>query len=270
MRFALYVNEKRDPGLRVLKRVMHFLEAAGHSYERSIENFRDCDILICLGGDGTFLATAHLPDGLLLPTIGINLGSVGFLPEIDGDEPEEGLRQLLAGHYSIEERLMLEMSIYDENGRLLQRERALNDIVVSRGNQRIVSLDLQIDQVEVECVRGDGLIVSTPTGSTAYSLACGGPIIHPLIDLLLITPICPHTLHNRSYIAKPDAEITLQLVHYPEAVAVFADGREPFDMREGQRLCIRRSADLFRKIRLGGDEFYKTLPDKIQQRGKSK
>lgn len=267
MRFALWTNSLRDPQGLNLKRLVGHLEDRGVSWTTDVEDFESCDLLISLGGDGTFLSAAHPPVPKLLPSVGLNLGSVGFLTEIEPQFMEEAVDQLVDGNYEVEDRMMLEARIMSSEGACLAVQTALNDVVLSRaGSSRILSIDLSISGNHVERIPGDGLIVSTPTGSTAYSLAAGGPIVHPSMELMLITPVCPHSLHNRTYVAPPDAEIEMRLVDSEADAVCCADGRKTVRCNDSV-IEVRKAKEPFRLIKIYGDRFYQRLPGKIQQRG---
>jgi NAD+ kinase len=164
-----------------------------------------CDLLFSIGGDGSFLSAVHHHYAKDIPIIGINLGSIGFLTEIHPDQFEDALDRILAGQFTIENRIQLDVTVKDKDGREKGRGVCLNDVVIARGYLlHLLTVDLLIDGDYVERLSGDGVILSTPTGSTAYSLAAGGPIIKPELTCFLVTPICPHTLHNRSYVVSED------------------------------------------------------------------
>lgn len=265
--FAIYLNQERHPGEEFMKKMEKILSEEGIRPVYDVREYPDCELMLSLGGDGTFLSIAQLPEAEKLPCIGINLGSVGFLTEIEPAEIETALRALAHGEFQLESRMMLETIAYSEDARCLGHSVALNDMVVMRSPfSRILTIQLSIDGSPVERIRGDGIIVATPTGSTAYSLAAGGPILHPAMDALLITPICPHSLHNRSYLARPEAKIELQMCDPEASCALSSDGKNPRDLTGGRTL-IQRSHRRFHLLRLGGDTFYQTLPQKIQQRG---
>ena len=159
------------------------------------EILKDADVLICLGGDGTFLKAARSVYKKNIPILGINLGSLGFLTEVEKNEIKDAVNCLMTGKYIVEERMMLEATII-RNDEIIGKDTALNDIVISRGAlSRILHVKTYINDVFVDMFPGDGLIVSSPTGSTAYSLAVGGPIVEPDIDLIIVSPICPHILY---------------------------------------------------------------------------
>lgn len=282
---AVFPNKSRDPDFTVTHRLVSVITDHGGvavMEPELAEGFRDpniifksfnsCDLLICLGGDGTFLSAAHHDSAKGLPKIGINLGSVGFLTEIEPDQIDAVVPQLINGDFEIEERSMLSIEVFDQDGNLFDQGDALNDIVLARGwgNTGIVTVDLSIDSNFVEQIPGDGIIVSTSTGSTAYNLAAGGPIVHPTVDVLLITPLAPHTLHNRTYIARDKAVVTLQLKESSGAAMFSIDGRQIVDLKPGQYALISTATEKFKKILINGDKFYQTLPNKIRLRGMTK
>ncbi len=285
MLIGLYTNPDKDPDYRVTDRTARLIRAAGaipvadqisHTLmqgavpDLSVADYSQCDCLISIGGDGTFLSAVHLPRCETVPIIGINMGSVGFLPEIMPDELDQAIPKLVQESWHIEQRLLLCVSSYDKDDRLIDQGYALNDAVISRGGRsRIVNLELTINQEVVDRIPGDGMIVSTPTGSTAYSLSAGGPIIHPELMLLLITPICPHTLHNRSYIAKSDSKIVIRLCDYPYQAVLAIDGREEIFLSSGSRVVIERAQRNLQMIRLAPEHFYTVLPQKIHARGRT-
>lgn len=286
MRIGLYSNPDKDPGEAVACKAAAIIlalggvpvidEASPESQLARVPGVRNgtynsCDVLMCFGGDGTFLSAVHHHASQTVPLVGVNLGQVGFLPEIAPDEIEEGIRLLLQGTFTIERRMMLEVVALDPEGDMKGSGTALNDIVVTRGGKsRILTLELAIGNEQVDRIPGDGIIISTPTGSTAYSLSAGGPIIQPDLDLILITPICPHTLHNRSYITLSASTVDVKVDAYPFPVLLSIDGREELYLSQYDRIRVRRSATDLRLIRLGLRSFYATLSEKIAARGKSR
>ena len=163
---------------------------------------------------------------------------------------------------------MLAASCYDTGGHRTLDDEALNDVVLARGNRaKSITVALEIDGERVENIPGDGVIVSTATGSTAYSLSAGGPVIHPVSDVILITPICPHTLQNRSYVTCSDSDITLRLISNQEDAYLTIDGRGGYQMSTGQRVTVNSSNRKVKYIRLWEEAFFKSVSTKIQQRG---
>ncbi len=284
-RIAIFPNKSRDPDYAVTNLIVDEIVKHGgqpvmepelaegfRSANIEFNSYTNCDLMICLGGDGTFLSAAHHPSTQGLPQIGVNLGSVGFLTEIEPEQIKEDILKLMQGEYQIEERMTLDVRIFDEQENSIDQGIALNDAVFARGwgNTGIITVDLTIDNVAVEQIPGDGIIVSTSTGSTAYNLAAGGPIVHPEVDVILITPIAPHTLHNRSYISANHAEVKLRLKKNSGPAMFSSDGRHIVDMKDNYYAIITGSKQKFKKIRLSGDTFYQTLPKKIQLRGMTK
>ncbi len=286
MRIGLFANPDKDPDYAVTRQTAAFIRQAGSTAiigkndqsesllaavpDATIGSYADCDCIMSLGGDGTFLSAVHLPYNNGIPIIGVNLGSVGFLPEIQPAELPRAITQLMSGQFTLEERMMLYASCNHPDGQLMETGHALNDAVVSRGgHSRIVNLELSINHDRVGRIPGDGLIVSTPTGSTAYSLSSGGPILHPELMLILITPICPHTLHNRSYLASAESRIRITVCDYPYQAVLAIDGRKEINLDSGSFVEIERSERNLKMIRLGPDHFYATLPQKIHARGRT-
>lgn len=267
MKVGLYSNARRDSGYKTRNRLVSLFAEHSVLCETEEEYFADCEIVISLGGDGTFLTLAHLENARDKLCIGLNLGSVGFLTEFEPADIEKAVKKIVQKDFEIEERMMIKMSLFDDEGKLLLESEALNDVVVMRdAGSRIITTDVSINEMHVEQIPGDGLIVATPTGSTAYSLAAGGPIVHPSMDVFVITPICPHTLHNRSYLAPGEAKIELRLNDSDSYPVVSADGKKSHKFVQGM-IRIERSPRCFRMIRLFGDRFYQRLPQKIQERG---
>ena len=288
MRIGLYANPVKDPAYRVTREAAALIRQHGATgivgpecRETSlcadshveVADYSTCDIIICLGGDGTFLSMVHQAGCEDIPLVGVNLGSVGFLPEIlpDRIRLDDALGRLVTGAYHVEQRMMIEVSCYDALGQLLEKGCALNDAVISRGgSSRIITLDLSINDDYIDMIPGDGLIISSPTGSTAYSLSAGGPIIQPELSLILITPICPHTLHNRSFIAADTSRVIVRICDYPGKALLAIDGREDVYVESGGSVEIGKSPRTLKLIRLGKDNFYAALSQKIQARGRTR
>ena len=232
-------------------------------------DYSDCDILMCLGGDGTFLTAIQDTFRYHKPIIGVNLGSLGFLAEISTDNIKGSLRSLFNDTYTTEKRMMIEAVCSDTLGKPKGKAIALNDIVVSRGGiSRILDLDLYIDETFIERIPGDGVIISTPTGSTAYSLSAGGPIIQPDLELILINPLNPHTLHNRCYIAGRESVIRICVREYPFNPLMTSDGSQICTLEEGDMITLKKSKHHMHLIRLNEGEFYKSISSKIFMRGR--
>jgi NAD+ kinase len=227
-----------------------------------------CDLILCLGGDGTFLSVVQNHHAQGIPIIGVKLGRRGVLAEIPPERLEQSLEELVAGRYRIEERMLIEASFLDGQGKVKAVRTALNDVVVSRGGiSRILTTVLSIGGHPVERIPGDGIIVSTPTGSTGYSLSAGGPIIQPDLALMVVTPICPHTLHNRSYVVSADSGVGIGILDYPFSAVVSIDGRPVGTMTASDRIHVRRASNTMKLAKLSETGFYEKLPGKISERG---
>jgi NAD+ kinase len=199
------------------------------------------DVIIVLGGDGTYLSIARLMKSRSIPVMGINMGQLGFLTEIKRSEALDAVSQMLAGEAMlISERALLEVTLHRKN-RVIFQGPVVNDAVISKGAiARIIGMQIGINGRLVNTMRADGIIVSTPTGSTAYSLAAGGPILSPHVPGLVITPICPHALTQRPLVVPDSSEIQIRLNDRPGHVLLTLDGQDAVDMKEDDLVTIRR------------------------------
>lgn len=229
--------------------------------------FENSDIIICVGGDGTFLNVAKKSYTFKKPIIGINLGTLGFLTEIDRHDIESAILHIKADNYEVEERMMLEAVVYRE-GKELLRDYALNDIVISRGAlSRIINLNMFINDGFVDTYTGDGLIIATPTGSTAYTLSAGGPIVEPGNDLIIVTPICPHTLYSRSVVTTADRAVKIQVSeNYHHNAMITADGQTGNEIRGGDVLVVSGAKEGIKIIHIVKRSFFDVLRQKIYNR----
>ena len=227
---------------------------------------REVDLLLVFGGDGTILEVARQIAGSRTPLLGINVGSLGFLTAVPSDQLPQALEHVWKGEFRFEARALLEVG-----GRCSQRlidHRALNDIVVSRGSvSRLIELDVRVNGDLLTRYRCDGLIVSSPTGSTAYSLAAGGPVVFPTAAVLALTPICPHTLSNRAMILPGGATINVTVVSPKPATVLSADGQVVSELAPGDCIRIRRSRRTVRLMQLARSSFFETLRRKLHWRG---
>jgi NAD+ kinase len=227
---------------------------------------QQADLLLVFGGDGTMLRLARDMKGSPTPVLGINVGGLGFLTEVNSTHLAEALEEVWRGNFRLESRAMLEAT-----GALDHRVIdvcALNDVVVSRAIlSRLIELEVSVDSEILTRYRCDGLIISSPTGSTAYSLAAGGAIVCPTAHVFTLTPICPHTLSNRSIIISLDSTIQIKVLsHKPETV-LSADGQNISDLRAGDIITVRRSRYSVRLVHLVGTSFFETLRHKLHWSG---
>ena len=226
----------------------------------------DVDLLLIFGGDGTILRTAREIAGIHTPMLGVNIGGLGFLTAVPSDKLAAALKLVWRGEFQYESRALLEVT-----GRCRGRpvrETALNDIVVSRGAvSRLIALDVSVDGEPITRYRCDGLIVSSPTGSTAYSLAAGGPIVLPTAEVFCLTPISPHSLSNRSIILPLSSGIRIKAINAPPATLMSADGQAVAELDAGDVVTIRRSRRSVRLIQLAQGSFLGALRRKLHWRG---
>ncbi|MBI3286491.1 MAG: NAD(+)/NADH kinase [Chloroflexi bacterium] len=231
--------------------------------EGILPRLADLDLLVALGGDGTVLRAARLAAAQGVPILGVNMGHLGFLAEVEPEGILTALDRVLRGEHWIEERIMLEAR-WERAGTERGRHLALNDIVVGRGAvARAVHLRAFIDDQLVANYIADGIIVATPTGSTAYSLAAGGPVLDPRLDNLLITPISPHLVPTRALVVPGDARIALE-VETDHQASLTLDGQIDIELADGDRVTAARSPHLCRLLRLQPpDYFYRTLHGRL-------
>ena len=222
------------------------------------------DMLVVLGGDGTMLAAARLVEGRPIPILGVNAGGLGFLTAVTREAACTALERVFSKSFSEEERLMLRVRVM-RRGEEIIAAAALNDAVVSKGAlSHMVQLEISINGQFVTRLRGDGLIVSTPTGSTAYSMAAGGPILNPSVHALILTPICPHTLTNRPIVVPQDVRLEVVLVSKDQGAAATFDGQVGIALQQGDTVEIRASNNKTRLIRFPDRSYYDMLSNKLK------
>jgi NAD+ kinase len=226
------------------------------------------DLLLVFGGDGTMLRVVRESNGAATPILGINVGRLGFLTAVSSKDLAGALEKVWRHDFIIEARPLIEAG-GDCQGRPV-RMAALNDIVISRGAvSRLIELDVSVNDKELTRYRGDGLIVCSPTGSTAYSLSAGGPIVSPGADVFAITPICPHALSNRSVIVSLSSVVRVKLLSREMETIVAADGQIQAGLGAGDTVTIRRGRRLARLLHPGGTSFFETVRQKLHWRGSS-
>ncbi len=224
----------------------------------------EIDLLVTLGGDGALLAGARWAAPAGTPVLGVNLGRLGFLTSIALEELEVAMDTVASGEHVLDTRMALEVCPEHE-GDAAEPYYALNDAVLHRGGLvRVVALRVWVDEEEVGLYRGDGVIIATPTGSTAYSLSAGGPILDPRLDAIVITPICPHTMAVRPLVVRASAEITIQVVSSPEDLILTIDGQVGSRLKQGDRVVVRKAAESVRLVRMPGQSFHSLLRRKLK------
>jgi NAD+ kinase len=277
MKIAIITNKTKDTGLTTAMRVAELLSGKAELYMSDdcmlpIEStvsyipyekiWEIVELAIVIGGDGTLLQIASRCAQNSIPTLGINLGKVGFLTEIETSDIEKALEKVISGNYKTEKRMLLKMQINNEN----VSYHALNDIVISKPDGiKIIGVDLYTDNELVYHYVADGLIIATPTGSTGYSISAGGPVVDPSMDLYIATPICPHMLSVRSAILSSDKEIVIKLSrdYANNSAMISTDGEKQRFINIEDEIRISKSGYEFELIKIGENSFYNTLINKL-------
>ena len=220
------------------------------------------DLAIVLGGDGTMLNIARKLAPFNVPLVGINQGRLGFLTDLSIDTMQETLGSMLDGQYIKERRMLLYVEVARDNESTYSAT-ALNDVAVNRGiGGNMIEFEVRINSEYVYLLRSDGLIVATPTGSTAYALSSGGPILHPSLDLIALVPVSPHTLSNRPIVVGPDAVVEI-LMHRTAVARVHSDSHSHFDLQENDRVIVRRSPNTVTLLHPSNHSYYRMLREKL-------
>ena len=285
MKVILSPNPYRDLGLKAAQSAKKILERSGveamislpftldeHSrveipQHLKLEPLQDilpgADMLICFGGDGTILHAAKDATPHDIPILGVNMGSVGFMAELEHSELNL-LSRLVDGKYEIEERMMLE-AVVKRDGKVVFSEVALNDAVLTKGAvARVLDLEVTGDRVAISAFSGDGIIVATPTGSTAYSMAAGGPIVEPTARNIVVTPICAHSLKVKPMVLDRHRTVGIRLEHGSRRSAYLSvDGGRAFKVLSGDRVEVRRAEKVTRLVKLTGRSFYELVHQKL-------
>jgi NAD+ kinase len=229
------------------------------------EEFQNqADLIVVLGGDGTMISTARLIGNSESLVLGINYGSLGYLTEFRIEEMFPALEEILKGNYDIDRREMLEVE-HRRGSETLGKGRVLNDVVINKAVlARIIEIEVSLNELFVNNFRADGLIVATPTGSTAYNLSAGGPIVYPSMNAVVITPICPFTLTNRPIVVPDTAEINLRLTNQSDGVVLTLDGQIGYQMQTGDCVLIRKSALTFNLVQPPNRNYFDVLRNKLK------
>ncbi|MFY0388761.1 NAD(+)/NADH kinase [Hominicoprocola fusiformis] len=281
-------NPYRDAQLRVAKEAKRVLDEVGcpnvvclpfrnqeppEGYGLNIEplqqEIRGADMIIAFGGDGTILHLSKTAAHRDIPVLGVNLGSLGFMAELESKELSQ-LRDLCDGKYEIESHMMLDVSV-QRDGRVIYSNLALNEALIARGNiSRVIRLQIFTEQGKLVDVAGDGVIVASPTGSTAYSLSAGGPVVEPTARNFIVSPICAHSVHANAYVLSPERVITVQTEKNSyKPVLLSVDGGRAFSLRSGDSIEVRRSKFDTKLVRLSKRSFCEILQKKMLMGGTS-
>lgn len=269
---GIYANAQKDIGLVGTRMVAQRLRARGIEVafdadampagEKAVIDYAAIDCLFVLGGDGTLLKAALPASGFDVCMLGFNLGRLGFLTEAELSEADAAIDAIRKGLYIVEERIMLDCAVYG-GAKQLCRVEALNEAaVLKKDMSRLISLKFWIGGVLADDVACDGMLVSTPTGSTGYSLSAGGPILSPQLTCLLATPICPHSLHSRALVVSGEHDIVIRPTA-PDGMVLTTDGVQRIDVTDAQEVRIKRAAHVARFIRFDENYFYPLLRSKF-------
>jgi len=224
------------------------------------------ELAIVLGGDGTILRAAELVRGCEAPVLGINMGHVGFLAEIDRDDMDAAVRRVIERDYDVEERLALSVRVKDSSGAVIFETWALNEATVEKASrERMIEVVLEIDGLPLSSFGCDGMVVSTPTGSTAYNFSAGGPVIWPSVEAIAVVPLSAHALFAKPLVVSPDAAVAIEMLEGTSGAGIlWCDGRRSHDLPPGARVVVRRSSRPVRLARLHQAEFTNRLVRKFQ------
>lgn len=280
-RIGIVVNLTKDTNLKVTASIVKWLEERKQEVLLSEvtaaqlnrlelgfppdDLYRQSDFVIVLGGDGTLLGVARQAAQFETPILGVNMGHLGFITELEVDDVFIGLERVLKGNYCMEERMMLEANILKEDQHV-ETFYCLNDVVLTRGPlSRMITLKTSIDDKYVDTYKADGLVISTPTGSTAYSLSAGGPIVSPGVKVMLLTPICPHSLSSRSIVVSDEESIRIEVAGIYQEVYITLDGQQGHVIKSGDRVIVRRAPLAAKFIKLCTRSFYDVLRSKLKE-----
>jgi NAD+ kinase len=255
-RVAIVVHDGKQEATALLRDLQAFLGGKGIEVTD-----RAPDLVVSLGGDGTMLRAAHLAHGEDVPLLGVNLGTLGYLTEVEGHETHQALDAIIAGSYQVEERMMLDCETTGADRRSFM---GLNEVLVERGSQhRLIRLGVRIGGESLAAFNADGIIVATPTGSTAYALSAGGPIVSPRAECLVVVPVAAHMIFSRPFVLAPDEIVEITLEASDQQASMSLDGAGGCDITPGSSVVVRRHQRPLRLIRLGGPGFIERLRSKL-------
>lgn len=284
MRVAILPNLTRKNAKEVTDAICSFMAANSVDccFEREYEGvfsdncpylddkelFEGCDIIIAVGGDGSIIHAAKRALNYSKPILGVNAGNLAFMAGLESNETGL-LKNLIDGNYKVDRRMLLDVCVYDgESGKLIKQNTCINDVVIARSEMvKMIRLNVSCDEDRINEYYADGIIVSTPTGSTAYSLSAGGPVVDPRIESIVLTPICTHSLFARSIIFSSDSEVCVEVPHdETQEIAVSCDGDESLIIGAKSKIIIRKSESFANFIRIKNDSFIDVLNSKLAQR----
>jgi NAD+ kinase len=275
---ALLYNQAKQEACSIIEHITPLLETAGirvfsqavgvgFEAEKSLEHLREVELAFVLGGDGTLLGVARQLAPFCIPILGVNVGHLGFLSESEPGDVEEAVRRVIEQEYDLEQRLMLEVSVY-RSGNRIRTGVGLNDVGVAKGSfARMVTIDVHVDDIYVDTFSGDGVIISSPTGSTGYSLSCGGPIVSPQLQVMVVTPICPHTLFSRPIVIDDKQEIGLLVHAVHHDLCLTIDGQVGVRLEPEDVIRVKKSEFHTTLVKWRDREFFTVLRQKLHSTG---
>lgn len=269
MKIALIVNKDKEKAVVLAERISELLiENGAEILTNKVhdELFRECDVAVTVGGDGTIIHSAKHAAKYSKPMIGVNVGRLGFAAEVEPDNIGDLVR-LLNNDYEIQNRILLDVTVKRSDGKT-ENYIAVNDATLARGQlSRIIDISVSLDNSPISTYRADGILFSTPTGSTAYSLSAGGPVIYPGLDCILLTPICPHSLISRSVVFGGNAVLTAKVKVNDDSPAVLSiDGERNLEITPSDLIIIKKSEMSLQLITLYNRNFYQHLNEKLKER----
>jgi len=286
MKAGIFANGGKDVGYMFTEKVEKAVRATGMQpllykldkgmiFDETIENeagmaLGEAELIVSIGGDGTFIKAANLAYKRNIPVLGINLGKLGFITEVEVEDIDAAIERLANGEYHIEKRIMLHCNVY-RDGKLIYEKDALNEFFVAPPhNNRFIKLNIYIDDLFLDSYLGDGVIVATPTGSSAYALSAGGPIVKPDTEIIVTVPICPHTIYSRPFITSGDETIKILIDEITgDEAAIWGDGHSTAALKPNDSVEIKKSRHNVNIIRLEKSNFFKILRSKIYRREES-
>ena len=268
---GIAINPSKDPDGSILDLVKRKIKdefknirfKVLNTYELKYEDIsKDMDLIVVLGGDGTLLGVSRIISNKIdIPLLGVNIGNLGFLSSIHISELDEAVKKLKNGLYKIENRMLLSCSIDDI---INDDQVALNDVVIARGTlSRMTNFEIYVDDRYYTSFKGDGLIIATPTGSTAYSFSAGGPFIYPDLDVMLLTPICPHTKSMQTMVLRGESTIKIKTFHHDEEVYLTIDGQKVYKVNENSLIKVSKTYKEAKLIQFDNYDYFKVLRTKI-------
>lgn len=265
---GVIVGPQKPAAVPVMAELAAWCEARGvqcfAAHEPGEELPANTSLIVVLGGDGTMLGAARLVGARPIPVLGVNLGWLGYLTEFTRAELLPVLDELLEQGFEIDQRMLLDVQVV-RGGQVIAEQRALNDAVINKAvPARMIELECYVNELFVNSFRADGMIVATPTGSTAYSLSAGGPIVHPSMEAMLLTPICPHLLSNRPVIVPGDSVVEMAFKHADGELMLTVDGQVGVELQLNDRVLLRRSETTFDLVRPRNRNYFEVLRTKLK------